>query len=657
METIRNFIQNIIGYFIGYFVDPGSPSYPSEKPTAEKDEKIGVYPAPAIKQIKKCAVVGAGLMGSGIARLLSFYNIPVILKEKDQALLERALELTTFKGGSPYEDAKDSPAQNAAVSPLVTGTTDYLGLKDADLVIEAVPEDIRIKEEVLEEISKVVGSQTIIASNTSSLSISGLSEHVRHPERFLGMHFFYPADKRELVEVIRGKATGEAAANEAASFLRQLGKIPIIVKDGPGFLVNRVVVIYLTEAINCLADGMKAEDIDRIMLDFGMPVGPFHLMDLVGVELSYEIGKVVLKGLARPGLKLPALLIDRYNAYRKGKDVPWNTYGTGRKKTNKGRMSAEQCLDRIAHTIINEASRCMEEGVVAEPKLLDLGLTLGTGFPNGGPLKYADSVGLSKIVECLDNLKQMHGERFKCSELLRKMAAANKNFYKVQPPVTKPVYKTKEIPIPVTVAPEGRIKKILYKGLKIFDKLFFGLLYRVEVEGLENMPVGGSAIFASNHASFLDPMLLLNIIPRRCHSIAGSWLFKIIFISWVIRTVDSIPAEGSISLSIAALNRGDAVLIFPEGRCRCSKEKFGERPRKGVAVLALKTGAPIIPIYITGTFEAYPEGKIFPRFFKKLKVRIGKPFKLNKYKDEVIPVPILENALQDIMASIKRLAE
>ena len=289
-----------------------------------------------------------------------------------------------------------------------------------------------------------------IASNTSSFSISRLSEHVRHPAKFLGMHFFYPADKRELVEVVHGKATGAAVANEAVSFLRRIGKIPIIVKDGPGFLVNRIVIFYLNEAVNCLADGMQIEELDRMMVNFGMPVGPFSLMDLVGIELSYTIGKNVAEGLNSPRLKISPVVINLYDGYRSSKNICWyidqgekrvpnqGLYELLEIKRQKTTAPREHYLNRIVYTIINEASRCLEEGLVSEPELVDLGLTLGMGFPYGGPLSYADSVGLSKIVDSLDSFKQMHGERFTCSGLLRDMAEANKNFYTREQTNTKP---------------------------------------------------------------------------------------------------------------------------------------------------------------------------------------------------------------------------
>jgi len=228
---------------------------------------------------------------------------------------------------------------------------------------------------------------------------------------------------------------------------------------------------------------------------------------------------------------------------------------------------------------------------------------------------------------------------------------------KAEGQVTKPLHGKKESAIPITAAPEGRIKKILYNVVQIFHRLFFTVFYKVEVEGLENIPLDGSLILAANHASFLDPMLLSQLVPRRCRALAGAWLFKIKLIAWALKATDSIPAEGSVKEAIAALGRGDAILIFPEGKCRCKAEKFAAKPHKGVALFALKTGAPVVPIYVKGTFEAWPNGKIFPRFFKKLKVHIGKPFKLNQYKEEVIPAPILEKALQDIMTAIKELAK
>lgn len=191
---------------------------------------------------------------------------------------------------------------------------------------------------------------------------------------------------------------------------------------------------------------------------------------------------------------------------------------------------------------------------------------------------------------------------------------------------------------------------------KIVGKIFFNVLYQVEVEGKENIPLQGKAILAANHASYLDPMVLYYITPRKFYAVTAKFLFKIWWLSWVLKATDCVPTNGSSHGAVATLNQEKMVLIFPEGGCRCPREEvLNPTPRKGAAVLALKTAAPIIPIAVTGTFKAWPTSKIFPRFFLKLKVHIGPALTCEKYTEEIIPTPLLEKTLQEIMFAIKKL--
>lgn len=202
------------------------------------------------------------------------------------------------------------------------------------------------------------------------------------------------------------------------------------------------------------------------------------------------------------------------------------------------------------------------------------------------------------------------------------------------------------------------MKKIIRVFLKLISFFIFTLLYKVEVKGLEKIPLEGRVILASNHASFLDPMVLFYVIPREFYALAGKWLFKIWPLGWILWMTNCLPTNGSSKKAISVLERGEMILIFPEGRCRLSKELiFEPNPHKGVAVLALKTGALVVPVALKGTFEAWPRTKIFPKIFKKITVNIGPPLKFEKYRDEIIPESLLKETLNRIISSIKLLLQ
>ena len=201
----------------------------------------------------------------------------------------------------------------------------------------------------------------------------------------------------------------------------------------------------------------------------------------------------------------------------------------------------------------------------------------------------------------------------------------------------------------------GSMKALVYFLVKIFHKVFFTVLYNVEVRGLENIPLTGRAILAANHESYLDSMVLFYISPRKFHAVAGKWLFKVWWLSWVFRVTDCIPTNGSSAGVINALNRDELVLIFPEGICRRRRERIVARIHKGIAVFALTTGAPVIPIGIRGTFEAWPQMKFPPRLFMKICVTVGSPLRFEKYEGNQIPENVLEGPVQEIAGSIKKL--
>lgn len=272
------------------------------------------------KRIKKVAIIGAGFMGSSIARFFALRQIQVVLKDKDSVSLQKGLAMAGHGGASAYTNALQVSDADK-ISPFIYAALDDAGLKDADLIIEAVPEDVEIKKKAFETINKACAKDAIIATNTSAIPIARLAPYVDNPQRFLGIHFFYPADTRPLVEIVQGQETDKDTVQTIDSFLKALGKNPTIVRDGPGFLVNRAIAFYISEITRLLLDGMAVDVIDRMMLDFGMPVGSLFYLDLVGIDTAYHIAKAMVEAMNSPRLRLPEVIASLYMAKQKGEDT------------------------------------------------------------------------------------------------------------------------------------------------------------------------------------------------------------------------------------------------------------------------------------------------------------------------------------------------
>ncbi len=396
--------------------------------------------------VRKCGVVGAGVMGGGIAQLVSFNDIPVRLKDINYEALKTALK--TASGLFKYALKKKKLKKNQVdyklglISPTIT----YKGFENSELVIEAVVEDLNIKQKVFNELSEITRSHnTILASNTSSLPIGRLAEHTSSPERIVGLHFFNPVHRMPLVEVIRSDETSEQAVATAIEFARRLGKVVIVVKDVPGFLINRILLSYLNEAGFLIEDGMRIERIDRIVYSFGMPMGPLELVDEIGIDVGYKVARIledsygkrmevapILKRVRDKGLLGKKMKTGFY--LHKGKKKIPNSDIYALLKPKQRQVSGEDALKRMIYLMINEAARCLEEGVVERPHTIDIGMIMGTGFPpfRGGLLRYADSVGIGNIVNDLRNFKEElagGGERFEPCNYLLDMAGKNKTFY------------------------------------------------------------------------------------------------------------------------------------------------------------------------------------------------------------------------------------
>jgi 3-hydroxyacyl-CoA dehydrogenase/enoyl-CoA hydratase/3-hydroxybutyryl-CoA epimerase len=329
----------------------------------------------------------------------------------------------------------------------IAPTLDYSGFGTADVVIEAVVERMDVKQQVLRETESHVRADCVLTTNTSSLSVTAMQAVLERPDRFAGMHFFNPVHRMPLVEVIRGEQTSDEAIATIVALTRRLDKTPVIVNDGPGFLVNRILAPYLNEAAWLLAEGGSIGQIDRTLKRFGMPMGPLRLLDEVGLDVARHAGAVMSDAfgerLATPATMTALETTDLLG--RKG-GRGFYTYEDGREKgVNEGiyhslgatlpaerRELAEQdILDRTLFTMVNEAARVLEDGIVAAAADVDLAMITGTGFPpfRGGLLRWADAIGMQQILARLEQLHAQHGARFEPATLIRERAAADRGFY------------------------------------------------------------------------------------------------------------------------------------------------------------------------------------------------------------------------------------
>ena len=396
------------------------------------------------RRIGKCAVLGAGVMGGGIAQAFSAYGIPVRMKDLNYQALGRGLKQAHEVYAYAVKKKKLKKNQAALGMGLISTTTDYSGFSNSDLIIEAVVEDMKIKKNVFSELSTVAKPEAIIASNTSCLSITQMSEGVKNRERVIGLHFFNPVHRMPLVELIRTSYTSDETVATLVELSRKLGKTPVVVKDSCGFLVNRILLPYLNEAGFLLDEGVRFEKIDELMVGFGMPMGPFTLMDEIGLDVGYKVACILEEHLGAR-LKVPEIFKKVYQEKWFGKKVGKGFYlHTAKTKepnkqvynsiVNKQHASFfdDEIVNRMLYRMINEAAFCLEEKVCNEPSDVDIGMIMGIGFPafRGGLLRYADAVGTEKIVSDLKRLKDNFGqERFMACGYLAELGDKKAKFY------------------------------------------------------------------------------------------------------------------------------------------------------------------------------------------------------------------------------------
>lgn len=401
--------------------------------------------SPEIKPfaVGKCGIVGAGVMGGGIAQLLSFYDIPSRLKDINYEALKSALK--TAKDLFDYAVKKRLVKEHQADYKLglVSPTVSYKGFENADLVIEAVVEDINIKQKVFKELGQVTSANAVLTSNTSSLPMIKMADAALSPERVVGLHFFNPVHRMPLVEVIKSARTSDQTLATVIAFARRIGKVVIVVNDVPGFLINRILLSYMNEAGFLFEEGMRIDEIDGIARDFGMPVGPIELIDEVGIDVGYKVAKI-LEDAYGPRMRVAGILEKVKEKGLLGKKAKAGFYIHEKKgkrpnpaipnlpKDGRGKISDETALKRMIYIMINEASRCLEEKVVDRPDTVDIGMIMGTGFPpfRAGLLRYADAVGADDIVGDLQNFENtLNAPRFKPCNYLLNMIKEKRGFY------------------------------------------------------------------------------------------------------------------------------------------------------------------------------------------------------------------------------------
>ena len=318
-------------------------------------------------------------------------------------------------------------------------------MKSVDLVVEAAIEQLEIKQDLFAELETLVRDDTILATNTSALSIVDVAEKMQHKERVVGIHYFNPVHKMKLVEVVRGECTSEETVLKATQFVKKTGKLPVVVKDSPGFLVNRILMPYLIEAVYMVSCGADIERVDKLLRKFGMPMGPFRLIDEVGGDVCQHVADDLLNRLETnfPKSEFLKLMIDNKDVGKKSgrgfyKYTNGKSTGVSSKLPTSAIQSAyinqeiadEEIVDRLILIMVNEAVRCLQEEVVNSPKDVDFGMIMGTGWApfRGGPISYLDNLGALKVVQKLNELAKKN-KYFTPCDMLIEYAEKNKKFY------------------------------------------------------------------------------------------------------------------------------------------------------------------------------------------------------------------------------------
>ncbi|NRA71049.1 MAG: fatty acid oxidation complex subunit alpha FadJ [Gammaproteobacteria bacterium] len=402
-------------------------------------------------QIKNVVVLGGGLMGGGIANVCATKaKVAVRIKDISDQGINQAYQYTydLLNKKRKRRFITDSELESQMLN--ITATTRYSGMKNTDIVIEAVFEDLALKHQMISDIEQHCGEDTIFASNTSSLPITDIASVAKRPENVIGLHYFSPVDKMPLVEVIAHEKTSDQTIATTVAFARKQGKTPIVVKDGAGFYVNRILALYMNEAAQWLLEGQAIDKIDQALVKFGFPVGPITLLDEVGIDVGAKISPILTEQLGAR-FEAPSAFTALLNDGRKGKknNKGFYLYGAkakGKKQvddsvytllnidinaTSRSDVSADDIAQRCVVQMLNEAVRCLEQSIISCPRDGDIGAIFGIGFPPflAGPFSYIDKLGAANLVAMLEGYQEKHGERFAPCQHLLTMAEQQQTFY------------------------------------------------------------------------------------------------------------------------------------------------------------------------------------------------------------------------------------
>ncbi len=413
--------------------------------TALKKENGTSDPSVKPREVKKIGVLGGGLMGGGIAYVSStLQGVPVRVKDKDDAGVGRALKQVQSVLDERVKKRSLTWREAAAKQALVTAGTDYSGFKNVDLVIEAVFEDLKLKHRVIAETEAVTREDCIFASNTSSLPITELAKGSKRPQQVIGMHYFSPVHKMPLLEIITHKETADWVTATCVEVGRKQGKTVIVVNDGVGFYTSRILAPYMNEAAYLLAEGADIAELDKALVEFGFPVGPITLLDEVGIDVAHKVGPIMEaafgKRLAAPKT-LEKIIEDGrlgrknqkgfYTYTGKKKEVDTSVYALLPHGQDRRKFDREEMAERCALQMVNEAIRCLGEGILRSPRDGDVGAIFGLGFPPflGGPFRYADSLTPAALLKRLEHYQDKYGERFTPAPFLVDVVNQGKGFH------------------------------------------------------------------------------------------------------------------------------------------------------------------------------------------------------------------------------------
>lgn len=406
--------------------------------------------------VRKAAVLGAGIMGGGITITSAAHGVPVVMKDIAQAQLDLGLAEAKRQLSRQLKKEKITQEQADQILASIDPTLEYTAFDQCDAVIEAVVENLGLKHRVLDEVEAVVSDKAIIASNTSSLRIDDIGAHMKHPQRFVGMHFFNPVPVMPLVEIIQGTRTSDEAVSTAVTWAVNMGKTPIVVQDCPGFLVNRILTAYTRAFLELVAEGADFEHIDKAMEAFGWPMGPAYLEDVVGIDTGSHVSDVISAGYPE---RMPPIENDAFRllkseerfGQKNGKGFyEYQPDDSGRPSKHSSPeahelirsiqphgqkdVSVGEVQERMMLAMITEAVHCLEDRVVNSAEELDTALLMGIGFPRerGGAIHYADSLGARVILEQCERYRHL-GRQYEPTATIRKLAQSGGTFYDAFP--------------------------------------------------------------------------------------------------------------------------------------------------------------------------------------------------------------------------------